>query len=191
MLVSTLVFGMFAGCFTPGTDVDQIDPGTEPPGQLFGADGGTNGTCGDPAASPLTKLHVVVRTTQFGGRYRPRNVGAIWIETGAGAFVKTIERWGKTRARYLTKWNAASAGNIVDAITSATLNTHITHDRTWDLTDKSSCRIGPGDYRVVMEHTDFNGTGTSIQIPFTKDQAAVTLTPAENSFFHDMRIELQ
>jgi hypothetical protein len=182
---------MFAGCFAPDTDVDTIEPGTEPPGQLFGADGGVNGTCGTVDPSPLTTLHIVVRTSPYNGRYAPRNVGAIWIETAAGAFVKTIERWGKTRARYITRWNASSGGNVVDAVTSATLSSHITHDRTWDLTDKMMCKVAAGDYRVMVEHTDYNGTGALLTIPFTKGQTPVTQMPAETTYFHNILLELQ
>ncbi len=197
VVVSTLgvlmivAFVAGAGCFPPDTGADVIQPGTEPPGQLFGADAGTNNPCGTQDTSPLTKLHIVVRTTAFGGRYKPRNVGAIWIETAQGAFVKTVEKWGKTRARYLTKWNAASGGNIVDAVTGATLSQHATHDRTWNLTDKNMCKVPAGDYRIVMEHTDFNGTGASIQIPFTKAAAPVTAMPTETVYFHDLLVELQ
>ena len=145
----------------------------------------------DPDPSPLSQLHVRVRTSAVGGRYAPRNVGAIWIETASGAFVKTLERWGATRARYLFRWNAASGGNVVDAVTSATLQTHITHDREWNLTDKTTCEIPTGNYRVVVEHTDRDSAGATIEIPFTKDQAAVTLMPTDATNFHDMLLELR
>jgi len=191
VILSTLAALIFGGCFEPATGADVIQPGTEPPGGLFGADGGTNGSCTDPDPSPLSTLHIKVRTTQFGGRYRPKNVGAIWIETAAGAFVKTVERWGKTRARYLNRWNAASGGNVVDAVTSATLANHITHDRTWNLTDKTMCEVPSGNYRIVMEHTDYDGAGTTLEVPFTKGQVPVTLMPAETTFFHDMLVELK
>lgn len=181
---------MFAGCFEPATDADLIEPGTEPPGQLFGADAGTNGTCGTVTPSPRTRLQIVVRTTPFNGRYKPRNVGAIWIETSAGAFVKTLEKWGKTRARYITRWNAASGGNVVDAVTSATLATHVTHDRTWDLTDKLGCPVAAGDYRVMVEHTDYNGAGALLQLPFNNGPTPVSQMPADTAFFHDVVLQL-
>ena len=179
------------GCFEPGTGADLTEPGTQPPNGLFGADGGVNSTCTDPDPSPLSKLHVVVRTSAFGGRYAPRNVGAIWIETASGTFVKTLEKWGSTRSRYIVRWNAASGGNVVDAVTSATLQSHVTHDRTWNLTDKTTCEIKTGTYRVVVEHTDRDGPGATIEIPFTKDQTAVTLMPTDATNFHDMLLELQ
>jgi hypothetical protein len=186
-VVSTLA----GGCFQPGSDADSIEPGTQPRGSLFGADGGTGGACGNPDPSPLSQLHVRVRTTAVGGHYAPRNVGAIWVETEAGAYVKTIERWGKTRARYLTRWNTASKGDVADAITSATLSNHITHDRTWNLTDKMMCEIAAGNYKVIVEQTDDNRTGKSIELPFMKGSAPATLMPAENQYFHDLLLELK
>lgn len=194
IFLSTIGLGLALagpGCFAPGSDADLTEPGTQPPNGLFGADGGVSSNCPDPDPSPLSQLHVRVRTTAVGGRYAPRNVGAIWIETASGAFVKTLERWGKTRAKYLVRWNAASGGNVVDAITSATLSSHITHDREWDLTNKTECEIPTGNYRVVIEHTDRNGAGVTFEIPFAKDQTAVTVMPADVTNFHDMLIELR
>ncbi|MEO7097064.1 MAG: DUF2271 domain-containing protein [Polyangiales bacterium] len=188
-ILSTLAVLMFAGCFQPSTGADEVEAGIEPPGQLFGADAGANSTCGDTAPTPLTKLHVVVLTSPFNGRYQPRNVGAIWVETAAGVFVKTLERWGKTRARYITRWNASSGGNVVDAVTSATLATHVTHDRTWNFTDKQTCKMPPGDYRVMIEHTDYNGTGALLQIPFTTTAGMQTVP--DSTYFHHVAIDLQ
>ena len=179
------------GCFAPSTGTDEGGPGTQPPGGLFGADGGVNSGCTNPDVSPLSKLHLRVRTTAFGGRYAPRNIGAIWIETASGTFVKTIERWAKTRARYLTRFSTASGGNVVDAITSATLSSHTTHDRTWNLADKTECEIPAGDYRVVIEETDRDGPGTTIELPFTKGTTPQTFPVADNAYFHDLVLELQ
>jgi hypothetical protein len=181
---------MLVGCFSPSTGIEDVEPGVQPPGGLFGADANT-GTCGTADPSPLTSMHVRVRTTTLNGKYSPRNVGAIWVESAAGMFVKTIERWGRTRARYLTRFTAASGGNIVDAVTSATLANHITHDRTWDLTNLERCEIPAGDYRIVVELTDRNGTGASIELPFTKGETPSSLMPAEAANFHDLLLELR
>lgn len=189
--MSTLGLTLLAGCFVPSTSTDEGGPGAQPPAGLFGADGGVNNGCMNPDSSSLSKLHIRVRTTAFGGRYAPRNIGAIWIETSAGAFVKTVERWGKTRARYLTRFNAASGGNVVDAITSATLSNHITHDRTWNLADKTECEIPAGNYKVVLEETDRDGPGTTLELPFVKGTAPATTMPADNAYFHDLLLELQ
>lgn len=187
-LVLTLVSG---ACFQPDEGAGLSEPGTQPPNGLFGADGGVNASCTDPDPSPLSQLHVRVRTSAVGGRYAPRNVGAIWVETASGVFVRTLEEWGRTRARYIVRWNNVSHGNVVDAVTSATLANHITHDREWDLTDNTTCEIPTGDYRVVIEHTDRNSAGATFEIPFHKDQGAVTVTPADATNFHDLLLELR
>jgi hypothetical protein len=183
-----------AGCyFTPDTGSGERDGGIQPPNDLFGADARTadGGGMGCASESPLVSMRVRVRTTTPNGRYSPRNIGAIWIETEQGMFVKTIERWAGTRARWLTKFNASSASNLVDAVTSATLSQHTTHDRTWNLTNLMHCEIPSGNYRVVVEMTDKNGAGPSTTIPFTMNGTPMTLTPVETTNFHDLLIELK
>ncbi|MBK9033260.1 MAG: hypothetical protein IPL61_18640 [Myxococcales bacterium] len=120
-----------AGCYEPGVGRDDLQDALAAPVDLFD-DGGTvvprdGGGGGGPDAaagcdtSPLSALRIVVRTTPFGGRYQPKNIGAIWIETASGQYVKTVKRWANRRLRYLTRYNAASGGDITDAITGATL----------------------------------------------------------------------
>ena len=191
MMPCLLFVSTLAGCFAPSTGTDEGGPGAQPPGGLFGADGGVNVGCMNPDSSPLSSLSIRVRTTAFGGRYAPRNIGAIWIETAAGQFVKTIERWGKTRARYLTRFNTSSGGNIVDAITSATLSNHTTHERMWNLSDKTECEVPAGSYKVVIEMTDRDGPGTSLEIPWTKGTAPQTFPATDNTYFHDLLLDVK
>jgi hypothetical protein len=160
-----------AGCyFTPDTGSGERDGGIQPPNDLFGADARTadGGGMGCASESPLVSMRVRVRTTTPNGRYSPRNIGAIWIETEQGMFVKTIERWAGTRARWLTKFNAS-----------------------WNLTNLMHCEIPSGNYRVVVEMTDKNGAGPSTTIPFTMNGTPMTLTPVETTNFHDLLIELK
>ncbi len=187
-----LLVAMLGGCYQPSTGSDIVEAGDQPPGGLFGADGGPNSSCTEPDPAPLVSLlHVRVRTTAFGRQYAPRNIGAIWIEDAGGRFIRTLERWGKTRARYLTRFNAASNGNLVDAVTGATLSQHTTHNREWDLTDNTTCEVPSGDYRIVVETTDYNGTGASAVFPFTKGEMPATITPVDTTNFHDLLIELR
>ncbi len=190
--MSTLA--LIAGCFEPDSGTEIHDGGIQPPNGLFGGavdaavtgDGGGS-SCAD---GPLSTLRIRVRTTTNNGRYSPRNIGAIWIETAQGQFVKTVERWAKTRVRWLTKWNASSAGNIVDAVSGATMTSHTTHDRMWNLKNVTECEIPNGDYRVMIEMTDTNATGPSTSIPFTVNGSAQTVTPTETANFHDLLVEL-
>ena len=183
---------VLAGCYQP-TDTGD-GPGITAPSDLFPpdapVDAGPPPLCGGADPSPLSRLAVTVRTTPVGGTFAPRNVGAIWIERADGSFVRTLERWARVRGRWLLRFNASSQGNIVDAITSATLTSHKTHEVSWDLRDAEGCEIEAGDYQVVFELTDRNAAGESLAIPFTKDTAPVSLAPAETRTFHDLSIEL-
>ncbi|MDX2091198.1 MAG: DUF2271 domain-containing protein [Kofleriaceae bacterium] len=169
---------------------DDLEDAIVPPSELFAPDASTEPVCMTADPSPLSALAITVRTTSAGGRFAPRNVGAIWVERADGAFVKTIERWGQLRAKYLTRFIASSNNNIVDAITSATLVAHITHDVTWDLTDLEGCEIPTGDYQLVFELADGNSTGRSRSVPFTKDQTPIVLTPEDAPSFYDVRVDL-
>ena len=187
---------LLAACYDPAVDKNELQDAIQPPVDLF-SDGGTvtpptdGGGGGGCDVSPLSGLRIVVRTTQFGGRYKPKNIGAIWIETASGQYVKTVKRWALRRLRYLTRLAAASNGNVTDAITGATLSSHITHDVTWNLNNLQGCEIPAGDYRVVMELTDQDAPGAYATFPFTKGTTAVTLHPTETAQFHDLTLELR
>jgi hypothetical protein len=44
-------------------------------------------------AGTVTSLTFDVTTKAPGGRYQPRNVGAIWVEDSSGKLVKSLEVW--------------------------------------------------------------------------------------------------
>lgn len=184
------MIGGLTGCFDRRFDADAVGDGTPRPTDLFRVDAAPPPACGAPDPSPLSALQIRVRTSPIGGRFAPRNVGAIWIEDWSGSFVKTVARWGKTRAKWLLRFNASAHENVVDAITGATLLSHEAHDVTWNLTDVSHCEIAAGDYQVVMEHTDRDGAGVSLAIPFHKDQSTFAITSPETLYFHDIALTL-
>ena len=188
-IVSSALFSQ--ACFQPGVDADELGTGVERPSDLFTPDAGDRPVCTTPDPSPLSALRVRVRTTPAGGRFKPRNVGAIWIERADGMFVKTLERWGMTRAKWLTRWIAASSSDVTDAVTGATQVSHTTHELTWDLTGLDACEIVAGAYRVVFELTDKSATGTSGEVAFSKDQTPFTLTLADQASFHDLQLILE
>jgi hypothetical protein len=191
------VLALAAGCFQPREDAPPSDALRAPTG-LFGGDGGgpppTDGgsnLCpgGDP--SPLSTMAISVRTTAYGGRYAPRNVGAIWIEKSDGTFVKTVQRWAGSRARYLTHFVNEAHTNLVDAVTSATLQSHQTHSQTWNLTGVDRCEVPSGDYKILFETTDYDGTGAYFAVPFTKGQSPATITSPDATNFHEIKLTLQ
>jgi hypothetical protein len=178
---------LLAGCYQPRDENDEQGIGA--PVDLFAPDAGPP-PCMTPDPSPLSQLKIRVRTFPYGGQFKPRNVGAIWIERADGSFVKTVERWGQIRAKWLTRFIASSNNNVVDAVTGPTPTVHSTHERTWDLTDLTRCEIPSGNYQVMFELTDRNGPGGVLAVPFTKDQTALSMTPSDAPTFRDLLIEL-
>jgi hypothetical protein len=153
---------------------------------------GTGGSgAGNGGSTTALALTFDVTTVSQGGRYAPRNVGAIWIETGGGQFVKTLEVWAGTRGRYLSRFNGEAGGNRVDAVTSATLRQYGAHHSTWNLTDVNGKPIANGDYKVVIEVTDHDGPGQSADAPFTYAGMATMQMPADQQFYTGMHIVVQ
>lgn len=144
-----------------GAGVPQVDSGMAPPP----SDGG--------AAASTCHLTVTV-TTHSTGRfgYDPRNVGAIWIETGGGKFVKSLNVWASRRLSHLTAWNAATAAaglsrNRVDAVTAATLPDYGTRTGSWNCTDAQEQRVPLGNYQVCFDLNDTNDVSESNCAPVT------------------------
>jgi hypothetical protein len=144
----------------------------------IGGAAGAPGTAGAPAASAAAgTLTIDFKTVNQGGTYAPRNVGAVWIETGSGMFVKTLERWAGIRANHLTRWNSASGGwgsifgggntaDMMDAVSKATLRSHEMHHVTWNMKDATGKVVADAMYNVVIECTESNfGSGARAQRP--------------------------
>lgn len=119
-----------------------------------GGTGGAGGGDGGVANSP--QLAFRFTTISVDGEYAPKNVGAVWVTREDGAFVKTLELWGSKRAKHLVKWNAASSGNVVDAVTGATRKAHGPHEVYWDGTDVAGLSAVQGSYEVHVEFTEWN-----------------------------------
>lgn len=133
-------------------------------------------------------LQVTVTTATAGGSYAPRNIGAIWVEDSAGKFIKSLKVWARTRISYLTRWQSTSAGNTVDATTSATLSTHQAHTVTWNCTDVNRNVVPDGSYRILFEMTEKNGAGPNLTLNFTKGATSQTITPADAANFKSMQL---
>jgi hypothetical protein len=142
-----------------------------------------------PSTPHPTTLEFSVRTVELGGRFAPRNIGAIWVESSSGSFVKTLALWARTRERYLVNFLDATNGDTTDAITSATLNSQQTHDVSWDLTDSAGQSAPDGDYRIRVEMTDDNGEGDVTSISFTKGATPQTMSPSDTQHFVSMSLD--
>ena len=150
---------------------------------------------GDMASMPKNcSLAVTVTTVSPGGKYSPRNIGAIWISDGSDRFIKTLNVWADRRAKYLKRWNAATTAamlpaNRVDAISSATKSSHGVRAGTWNCTNTASVPVSDGAYKVCFELTDYDGDGPYNCVPFTKSATPFTLTPADAPSFTARKLE--
>jgi hypothetical protein len=131
-------------------------------------------------------LSVSVLTVAPGGSYSPKNVVAIWIETNAGVFVKSLLVYANARKKDLTTWYPNSGGNVVNAITGATQSSNATRTCTWNGTDLNGAVVVDGTYKVCMNIAD--GKTAYASFPFTKGPTAVTLTPANVTGFSNISI---
>jgi len=118
--------------------------------------------------------------------FSPKHVLAIWVESDAGTFEKTLKLRADKRKQYLYTWNNKSAGNTTDAITGATLSTHTSHTVTWDCTDKSGQLVPDGDYKIVVEFTSEHAQGPMVSVSFTKSGDEVILSPSNTKYFINM-----
>ena len=188
---AVLALALLPACVEPPTaDPDFWRPWYDEHGGGPSTDGGggavTDLTMGAPG--PGGVLTATVVTTSAGGKYSPRNIGAIWIADAGGHFLKTLTEWGSRRRQYLYKWQAATAaagtpGNTVDAITSATLPSHGTRTGQWSCTDWNRRPVADGRYQICFELTDRDAAGPSDCVPFDKGRQGFTVTPADAPSF--------
>jgi len=111
---------------------------------------------------------------------------AIWIETNAGVFVKSLLVYANARKTDLSTWYPNSSGNVVNAITGATQSSNATRTCTWNGTDVGGAVVLDGTYKVCMDIAD--GKTASTTVTFTKGLTAVTLTQANVTGFSNISI---
>jgi hypothetical protein len=206
--VAAFAAAALSGCYGAEIPADYVpsDGADRTPTDRFqtsegGSDGGGGGEGGAGGGAPVpcegspppsvSALRFSVLTSPAGGKFAPRNVGAIWIQDASGGFVRTLERWGKKRAKWLQRFNAVSGGNVVDAVTGATLQTHETHEVTWDLTDLGGCEVPHGSYTVSLELTDRSGPGVTLDVPFEKSPEGTTVQPEDAPSFHEILLTVE
>jgi hypothetical protein len=158
------------------------------------SDGGSGADLGSGTAG--CRLAVTVTTTAAGGRYAPRNIGAIWISEDGGRFVKTLAVWAEKRAKYLSQWNAATAaamqpGSRADAISGATKTAHGLRTASWNCRDSAGQPRGDGPYQVCFELTDQDGAGPFHCVPFGKGTQAFRSSPPDVASFTARLLEFQ
>lgn len=167
--------------------------------------GGERSGSTEPPPEPPTEpsgpgmLTVSFTSVGPGGRYAPRNCGAVWIEDASGKFVKTIERWTAIRERYLENWSMASGGwgfsifggssgdnpDQVDVVSAGTLSRHQMHMSSWNMKDVDGEVVPDGMYTVVVEVSE--GTSGVGRVEFVKGPMAQMLD-GKSAVFSDMKV---
>ncbi len=148
----------------------------------------------------------IAKTPTYNGN--PQHVLAAWIQTSAGAFVKTKLRYaGSGTNDHLPTWalNASCASsvnclgtacNVVDATTGATRSSWTTYTVSWD-GKKGAAATGTlqadGVYKVTIQSTWNHGTsGTATSsYTFTKGPSVDHQTPAANTTFSNVVLHWQ
>lgn len=163
-------------------------------GPVSASDGGSSTDLGSGPNG--CSLNVTVTTAASGGRYAPRNIGAIWISEENGRFVKTLSVWAEKRAKYLTQWNAATAaalqpGSRADAISGATQSAHGQRKASWNCRDSTGQARADGAYKVCFELTDRDGSGPFSCVSVSKGKVAWSMSPPDVASFTAQLLEFQ
>ena len=133
--------------------------------------------------------------------YQPKHLGAVWIQSAAGAFIKTRDRFASSgnASSHLQIWKAASpTQSMVDATTGATLANYtspvsITPWTGNDITGTTPYYLVPdGNYQVWFEFAWDDPAGPTtedyISVQFTKGPTPVTITPPNVTNFTGMSL---
>jgi hypothetical protein len=145
---------------------------------------------GTPSVAGPCMLKFDVTTTNAGGEYAPRNVGAIWVSDGTNKFVKTLKVWANRRQKHLNKWIAASGQDTTDAVTGATLSSHGARTAMWDCSGVNHQPVPFGEYRINIEFTEKNSAGPSTSVAFSRNGAAQMVSAPDQANFKGARIQV-
>jgi len=142
-------------------------------------------------AAGVTKLDLSYTTEALGGRYAPKNVGAVWVTDGSGKLVKSLEVWARTRLRYLLNYASARGSARPDVTATATLTNHKAHMASWDLKGATGSAVPPGKYTLHAEVTDSHMDGKTIVIPFDTSAGPATIDAPASPGFKSIKLTLQ
>jgi MYXO-CTERM domain-containing protein len=182
--------GANVGLFTPGSTLGAEDASRGDGAVVAAAapvvDSPMGDRCVGTSGSPGTQgtLTVDFSTQPLGQHWGPANVGAVWIEDAAGAYIKTIERWAAIRARSLYHWSdhaCISKWPEPDAVSSATMpNTQKPHHSTWSGKDLNGKVVPDGKYTLFIEVTETETNyGPMVTYEFEKGTMAQMLEPPD------------
>jgi len=125
------------------------------------------------------------------GNWGSKHVLAVWVQDNSNGFIRTEHRyWGNGTNDHLPNWKSNSNQNVVDAVTGPTLSSYTTKSFQWDGTDLSGNLLPDGDYKITIEECWSHGSSkVTKSFTFTKSDAEVHLTPADDANFTDVIID--
>ncbi len=109
--------------------------------------------------------------------------------------MKSLNVWAKSRIIHLVKWNAASGGNKVDAVTAATASSHGMHAADWNCTNVNGNPVPDGPYRLMLEIVEEDAAfviwppGPSFGVDFQKG-APASMNPPDQPNYVSMSFTL-
>jgi hypothetical protein len=124
-------------------------------------------------------LSMTFTTQSLNGKWKPANVGAVWIADIQGRAVKTLEVWAAERLSSLPFYNqSACKSNDPDVIARATLPDHSKpHQDIWNGKDFLGNIVPDGDYIITIEVADVeNVTAPPTQFHFLKGAQPVSMS---------------
>lgn len=106
----------------------------------------------DSLAQTVGTLNFSTDTYAPSGTWGDKHVLAVWLENTANpsVFIKTNAKYGY-EDDHLTSWLQQTNGNVVDAVTGATLGTYGKISLTWNGTDVKGTVVPDGDYNIWIE----------------------------------------
>jgi hypothetical protein len=132
----------------------------------------------------------------------PKNMGAIWISTMDGKFVRSLEAWGRhmERSQNLVAFRAVCDCSPADVTASATLRMHQEHVVTWDMTDRAGATVPDGQYTLHVEVSDYDvvkddrldktAMNAQLELPFDTRSAPAVLMPSDTEFYKGIKLEV-
>lgn len=138
-----------------------------------------------------TTVLFTINTITYNGTYHPRHVFAIWITNSSNQHIRTLEVRASNYKSKLYKWITYTGGVVPsDAISGASLTSHITHNLKWNGKNAAGYVVPDGDYILWVEfnETNFSGNPTT-SIPFTKGPANQHVTPANTAYFQNIDLQ--
>lgn len=98
----------------------------------------------------FAELTLNITTNTYNGMFSPSHVCAIWLTDENDSFIKSLEVNASFREVNLRKWKSHSKSDKTDAITSATLHSHRTHNIVYD------SALEDGTYKIWVEISENN-----------------------------------